>query len=274
MHENSQAQIISTYEAAANALSALCLHIRTELKNLPLWVIDGEVFNADRNKLIDALNNFGPTPGLMPQETFSCPGAVACTLKTLGLIEQVNTAKTAFKTQIALCKQQTRHDISKVIRHALAQAGYTAVKLKQVYRHIPFIAYHPRRIAWARGKHNSSQNLSKVEVEKRLIKIGQGAHIDIQLAKLAMLDCATSLVIHRDIKACWMVNIATFKQEGHSLNEDIKTSLPVFYLHDEQLTEPTVCFSVKNTRGSKARSDKKIEAVAFLPSLSAYRKFT
>ena len=107
MHENLQAQIISTYEAVANALRVLCLHIRTEFKNLPLWVIDGEVFNADRNKLIDALNNFGPTPGLMPQETFSCPGAVACILKTLGLIEQVNAAKTAFKTQIALFKQQT-----------------------------------------------------------------------------------------------------------------------------------------------------------------------
>lgn len=263
--------LINAYEQVTSALDTLCLHLQQDLANLPVWVAEGQTFHTNRKLLLHALKHVGPTPSLTPQETYACPGAVACIPETIELIQTLNIAKDAFKAAIATIKNNTTQDLSKTIRCVLAQAGYTAIKLKQVYRHIPYIAYHPRRIAWSKGKHGLNKTISLNEAERLLLKAGQGKHIDVQLAKLATLDDKTRLVIHRDIKPCWVVNIATFKEGTQSRFEDIKTSLPLFYLHDAECAPPVVGFSTPNERTVVVRTDKTLEEKPFLPSIHAFR---
>lgn len=263
--------LIHTYEQVIATLDRLCVHIQQTLTGLPIWVAEGQAFHANQKQVLYALKHFGPTPDLTPQETYACPGAVACTSETLVLIQAVNQSKEAFKAAIAAIKNNAAQDLSKTIRALFAKAGYTAIKLKQVYRHIPSINYHPRRIAWSKGKHGLHKTINLKEAERLLLRAGQGEHIDVQLAKLATLDEQTRLVIHRNIKPCWVVNIATFKQGKQSQFEDIKTSLPLFYLHDSELELPTVVFSEPNTRIAAVRSDKVLEENPFLPSIHAFR---
>lgn len=265
-------QLILLFEELLNLISKLNRHIQIDLTGLPLWVDNGaDGFESNRSKVMLALGNFSPTPGLSPQETFKCPGVVASTLTTLGLIEEVNTAKNAFKTLVRLCHQEMKQDVSKFVRDTLAHAGYPGIKLKQVFRHIAFITYHPRRISWTKGKHTTSKLLSKKTSEKMLKKAGQGEHIEIQRVKLNNLDHKTKLVQHRCIKPLWIVNIASFKENKRSKYEDIRTALPLFYLHDQQLTGPIVGFGKLKVQNRKTRSDKKIESIPFLPSISVYR---
>lgn len=265
-------QLILLFEELLNLISQLNLHIQTDLKELPLWVDNGaDGFVSNRSKVMLALGNFSPTPGLSPQETFKCPGAVASTLTTLDLIAEVNAAKNIFKALVRLCHQEMKQDVSKFVRDTLAHAGYPSIKLKQVFRHIAFITYHPRRISWTKGKHTTSKLLSKKASEEMLIKAGKGEHIEIQRVKLNNLDHKAKLVQYRCIKPIWVVNIASFKENKRSKYEDIRTALPLFYLHDQQLTGPMVGFGKLRVQNRKTRSDKKIESVPFLPSISVYQ---
>ena len=272
MFVNYGKQLILLFEEILKLISKLNRHIQIDLKGLPLWVDNGvDGFESNRSKVMLALGNFSPTPGLSPQETFKCPGAVASTLTTLDLIEAVNTAKNAFKALVRLCHQEMQQDVSKFVRDTLAHAGYPSIKLKQVFRHIAFITYHPRRISWTKGKHTTSKLLSKQASEEMLIKAGQGEHIEIQRVRLNNLDYKAKLVQHRCIKPIWVVNVASFKENKRSKYEDIRTALPLFYLHDQQLPGPMVGFGKLKVQNRKTRSDKKIESIPFLPSISVYR---
>ena len=265
-------QFVSCFTALLQALDSFNAHIQTELNKLPLWVDNGaEVFVRNRDKVIFALANFSPTQGLSPQETFKCPGVVAGTAQTLMLIDRLNQSKSSFKELVRVCQQSTQQDITKFVRDTLAHAGYPGIKLKQVFRHINYINYHPRRIAWTKGKHTTSKQLSKHASEKLLDKAGQGLHIEIQKVKLNGLHAETKLIKHRAIKPGWVVNIGSFKENNCSAYEDIRTALPLFYLHDQQLPNPIVCFSKLRAKNRKIRIDKQIESVAFLPSISVYR---
>lgn len=265
-------QFVSCFTTLLQTINICNAHIQNELGELPLWVDNGnEVFVRHRNKVTFALANFSPTPGLSPQETFKCPGVVAGTPQTLALIDKVNQSKTMFKELVRVCQQSTDQDMTKFIRDSLAHAGYPGVKLKQVFRHISYIAYHPRRVAWTKGKHTTSKQLSRQASEKLLDKAGQGLHIEIQKAKLSGLPHQTKLIKHRAIKPSWVVNIGAFKENNCSAYEDIRTALPLFYLHDQKLPNPIVCFAKPREQKRKMRMDKKIESVAFLPSISVYR---
>lgn len=265
-------QFIRCFTELLQALDDCKAHILSDLTQLPLWVDNGaEEFVKNRDKVLFALGNFEPTPGLSPQETFKCPGVVAGTKETLALIDKVNQAKNAFKEIVHTWQQTMRQDSTKFVRDSLAHAGYPGVKLKQVFRHIIYINYHPRRIAWTKGKHTTSKQLSKQDSEKLLDKAGQGLHIEIQKVKLSGLSHQTTLIKHRAIKPCWIVNIGSFKKNNCSAYEDIRTALPLFYLHHQELPPPIVCFAKPRVQNRKVRNDKEIESVAFLPSISVYR---
>lgn len=266
-------KFISCFTSLLQALDAFKTHIRSDLSELPLWVDNGaNNFVKNRAKVIFAIENFSPTHGLSPQETFKCPGVVASTPQTLVLIESVNQAKNAFKELVRAYQQSTQQDSTKFVRDTLAHIGHPGIKLKQVFRHIIYINYHPRRIAWTKGKHTASKYLSKQDSEKLLSKAGRGLHIEIQKVKLNSLSHQTKLIKHRLIKPCWVVNIGSFKENNCSAYEDIRTALPLFYLHKQQLPNPVVCFGKPRAQKRKTRMDKQIESIPFLPSISVYCK--
>lgn len=127
-------QFISCFKSLLQTLDSCKSHIQTKLIELPLWVDNGaDEFVNHRDKVIFALGNFSPTQGLSPQETFKCPGVVAGTKETLGLIDEVNQAKSTFKQLVRTCHQTMQHDITKFVRDTLAHAGYPGIKLKQVF---------------------------------------------------------------------------------------------------------------------------------------------
>lgn len=272
MSNNCEKQLISLYEEILSFIHKLSLHIHSDLQDLPIWSKEGMNNSAlNREKVIWALGNFSFTPGLSPQETFKYPAVIAGTVTTLHFIKEVNEAKEAFKNLVRLTQQEIDGDASKFIRNLLAHAGHPGIKLKQVFRHIPSIYYHPRRIAWTQGKHTSSKLLSKQASEEMLIKTGQGEHIEVQRDKLNRLGNNIKLIKHRRIKPVWVVNIGSFKENKRSKYEDIRTSLPLFYIHNQQYPEPIVSFNNKKIIERKSRSDKKIESTPILPSISVYR---
>lgn len=272
MSNNCEKQLIALYERVLNFTHKLSLHIHSDLQDLPIWSKEGmNNSNLNRGKVIWALGNFNFTPGLSPQETFKYPAVIAGTVTTLDLIEKVNEAKKAFRTLVGLNQQEIKQDTSKFVRDLLAHAGYPGIKLKQVFRHIASISYHPRRIAWTKAKHTSNKLISKQASEAMLIKAGQGEHIKVQMDKLNRLGNNIKLIKHRHIKPIWVVNIGSFKENKRSKYEDIRTSLPLFYIHNQQLPEPIVSFNNKKTTKRKTRSDKKIESKPILPSISVYK---
>ena len=268
MHEL-KTQFVTAVNAINDALNILCLHLHDDLTDYPVWVSNGEGgFTSSKDQLIYALKKFTPTPGLLPQETFSCPGAVGGNARTLELVKCVNAAKDHLKTVIADCQEFLG---ASAMKHIHANFGIGTVKLKEVYRHLKCINGHPRRIAWSKCIHNSHKVISSQESAALLTKMGTGTNIDIQMAKLSMLGEST-LVQYRRQKTQWVANFFMKNEQGASLRGLIRTGLPIFYLHDNELTPPVVCFSNKRPRVAKNIKHKKLEAEPFLPAINAYRK--
>lgn len=268
-------KLIGLFESCVKSINALCEHINNELIHFPLWVDNGTgQFIADREKVIYVLKHISPKEGLTPQETFDCPGVVAGTAKTIKLIEVVNSAKDAFKAEVQNYKHLFKANPTKPVRQILATAGFGGVKLLQVYRHIPYINLHPRRISWVKSVNSSRSIISHAKAREKLINAGRGEHIEIQLSKLSLLHSQEKLAIYRELGYFWGVNIATFKNENNKSNNYRirQVSLPVFYIHDNTKPEPEVYFSEKSNRtSSRSRVDKVIEDTPFLKSIRAYR---
>lgn len=267
--------IVQQFETVLKTLDKLGVHIQSKLIHYPVWVDSGKSgFISNREKLVQALMNFKLPSGVTPQETYTCPGAVGATKQTLELVVKVNQAKDAFKSAVQdfLAKQPANPYPTRKVRRILALSGYPAVMLKQVYRHLAFIDYHPRRIGWTRAKSGSHVVISQQKARELLLKAEKGRHIDIQLAKLSQLKQREKLVIFHEIKQSWIANVASFKnREGRSAMQKIRCALPVFYLHNGKSPLPEICFSSKINRNTKThRLDKKIQDKPFLNSINAY----
>ena len=263
-------KILTSFNFMHVTLNKLCLHIYDELC-LPLWIDNGSgALVEDRDRIIYALKHMVYDPHLTAQETFGCPGAIASTIETISLIQAVNKAKDAFKSVIHGIRQEFGSTSSKLIRDVLAQDGHGVVKLKEVYRHLHYIPFHPRRIGWTKARNGANVVISYQEALQRLLKGGEGHHVNVQLAKLSLLNKSDKLVIHRDIRPYWVANVAHFKTSLGTSYEKIRTSLPLFYIHDSNLPMPNVSLSHGKLR-TTVRSDKLIEKEPFLSMISAYR---
>ena len=263
--------ILSAFGNIESALHELGQHICSALAELPVWIYEGKGFDSNRTKAIAALNKFTPTPGLSPKETFQCPGVIAGTTDTFKMIQSVNAAKDAFLTIIKQYRQKTHPDPTKAIRDVLLQHGCGTIKLKMLCRHIKCIPHHPQRIAWSLGKHSTNITLSVTALQERLHSTGTGKHIDIQLSKLTNLK-PDALIRHVETKPLWVANFCIKKAGQADLRGLLRTSLPIFYLHDPKLPTPIVVLGNKKERKAKHRSDKQLEDQPFLPSVKAYRK--
>lgn len=263
--------IIKAFQNIERQVHRLCLHITDELAELPIWGDNGAGgFDDQRHKVVFALKNFGFDINLKPQETYQFPGAIAGTRKTLQLVTQGNQAKDDFRKLILEARNALNKDITKNIRSALYYAGYPGICLKQVMRHIQAIDYHPRRIAWTKGRGSSNVILNKKEALERLQKAGQGTHIQIQIEKISRLKNNEYLIKRREIKPHWIINIADFTPKS---KHAIRASLPLIYLHHNNKPLPQVCFSQKINRNTKvARADKKADEKPYLSSINAFRR--
>jgi hypothetical protein len=267
--------IVNCFNALLKSLEEFENYVYKDLKNNPVWINDPankELLISDYNHFIAAITDFYPGDLETPQHTKSFQGALGGNLTTLQFVSLINKSKDQLKAVINEYLEEIKIKDTQVIHTILKNAGFPRLKLKQVYRHIPCIDYHPRRITFTQVKHNSHIVISKKELAARLNKIGKGRHIDVQQQKLQYLD-DDKLAIHRDTQSLWAANIATFKnEEGLSFTKKLMTSMPIVYLQEEGLPSPEVSFSRRQKRPLlTVRSDKKIEDDVFLPSAAAYR---
>jgi len=275
-------QLVATFESVLEALNKLCLHILDDLADLPLWVFDDKAgWAADRDKLVYVLKHMDHRPGLTPQETYVCPAVVACTTETIGLIEQVNAAKLSFKALVQAYLKFLQTNRTKVVRKLLADSGYGAVKLKQVYRTIHYLDYHPQRIAWLKSRAGSYHKLDIPTAKEMLIKAGQGEALEVQMSKLNLLNPDDSLVVYHPIKPCWGANITSFNSDCRrsTYTRLRKVGMPLFYLQHSDHSIPEVEIKVSDQTSSeqkngvpKYRRDKLIENQPFLTLIHAYRQ--
>lgn len=178
--------LLEAFDTIEIALNQLCLHMHDALRQFPVWVHNGaEGLEANRDKVIYVLKHFQPTPGLSPQETFACVGAVGGTLETLQLVERVNQAKTQFKQQVDQYLKDSLEQDTAIIREMLAHHGYPAMKLKQVYRHIRTIPYHPRRLPLAKAGITRIKSLPSVKQNNCYKKQGRGCILRFNRLSLA-----------------------------------------------------------------------------------------
>ncbi len=266
------ADIISSFELFLKALDKLCNHIQNDLQKYPVWIDNGQgQFIHSRKQAVSAIKHVSPSINLSPTETFVCPGVIGGTIKTFALIDKLNKSKDNFKQTVLKYNDICKRNTTRPVREILAIAGYGGVKLMQVYRHITYVKFHPRRIAWSKSKNATYKKISLTEARNMLLKVRKGKHIDIQLSKLGLLKSRQKLVIFRKTRDYWGINLATFKNmRRNSINFRLRDeSLPLFYLHNSKLSEPVVCFS--NRSRTHNRTDKKIDNVPFLKSIKAYR---
>tara|TARA_B100000678_G_C18226340_1_gene509004 strand:- start:2937 stop:3758 length:822 start_codon:yes stop_codon:yes gene_type:complete len=263
-------ELISKFLYLTELLNNFHAHMDSKLSHLPAWFGEKSV-NDDKAPLKQAFSEWS-YDSEVGHSTLSCPGALAGTVETLQLVVDINAAKDDFKTFATKYLKDHQLTNTKLIRQLLKQAGFPGIRLRQVYRHIRTLSFHPKRISFTQTHHNTYRIISKEEALLRLQKVGSGPNIDWQKAKLASIS-DEKLVIRHDIKPLWAVNASTFKFDtGRSQYLKLLTRLPVVYLHDETQPLSLVGFSRPYQRHQKKpRSDKRIESTPFLPSIFAYR---
>ncbi len=241
-----------------------------EKANLPFVIQKANRFVRDKNLLFYALHHMSSEKDLSMVETYARPGAVACTAKTLILIEKLNLSKDEFK---AVVRDYTQcHGLwhPAEVREILLKAGYGVVRLKEVFRHLVAVDYHPKYMSWCKGKRYSSKQITHVEAREKLLNLGEGKAITLQLNKLSALRKKEHFVVRKEIPPCWFANIKAFGVKGKGSIRCYRSSLPIFYLLDKYLAEPAVIFS-KQKSSVPERSDKLTTDKPFLPSIHAYR---
>jgi hypothetical protein len=264
-------KVIEHFKALHYQLNELAEHISNDLASYPVWVMDKGELTNNRNIAEKIFLEFSHHSNL-GQETLSCPGSIAGNLKTVDLVKNINEAKSVFQATCSFYLKMLDTRDTQPIRKLLGGIGYPDIKLRQIYRKINYINFHPRKISFTLSKHNSHRVVSKKEALDKLNKLGQGSHIHWQCDLIKKMD-DEKIVIHDEIKPIWAVNLSTFKKEdGKSDFMKILTRLPIIYLHDFNLPPPQVNFSRGYERKNNSpRADKKIETEPFLPSLRGYK---
>jgi hypothetical protein len=275
-----RSQLINAFDNIRQKLQQLSDHILVELTPFPIWLgVEGEFIQNDipgetmtvREKAARALSYFKYEPGQSAQETFSCPAVIAATMDTLLLIEAVNQAKDDFKAVVMEIKKIVGRAMSRSIQDSLAQHGQGVVKLRQVYRHLHYVNYHPVRIAWTKGRNCSNKILTTAQAKEKLLALGlkEGGGVAVELTKLGELSESEPLIQHYPVKPHWQVNISRVNEDGYSVTQNIKNSLPFFYVHQEKREMPLVEYADKRPR-RVIRANKLIAEEPYLRLIHAY----
>ncbi len=172
---DSSNQLISLFENLNEILSLFKIHL-SDLKSNQIWINDEdhEIFSNNTSQFIEAITDFYPSPFGRAQQTSSYQGALGGNQETLKLTLKLNDAKDNFRKACHEIMIEQRKCETALIHKVLKDSGFPSLKLKQIFRHIPILDYHPRLISYCKTRHNSKLKISKNDAEKRLIKVGKG----------------------------------------------------------------------------------------------------
>lgn len=239
-----------------------------EKTTLPFKVLRGQQFISDRSLLRYTINHLSADKGLSTIETYKRPGVVASTPAMIKQVVTLNQAKQHIKASIKAYQQAHKQTNTAEVRHLLAQAGYGLVRLKEVYRQYIVIVQQPTQVTWFQSKHYSSVKLSRREAKDKLLAYSETAAIDLQLKRLAQLPRKEHLVVRHAIDPIWYANLVLPSTNEKSVIRTVKTSIPLFYLHDAVVPLPLIQYRTVSPR--RKRKDCRVSNEPYLPILHAY----
>ncbi len=245
------------------------------------WVFDLEKQNyygqEARRRLTATLEQLEYQDDRDGRETEICPGIIGATPKLLRLAAELNTAKEAFKQKVLEVNRENKD----TARHILQDLGFPRIHFKHLYRHLPILLKKPDSVRFTWGATRSIVKISRQEAYRRLASLaGDSPSLGFhkQFAALSALRPDEYIAIVQDLRphikanVCWVRNEGKEKQVTRKL---ISAALAILIPLEPGEELPKYSAAYPDERKSrKQRSDVKIEAEPFLPSIRGHRYLT
>jgi len=216
------------------------------------------------------------------RETRNRHGLIGVENEVIEIASQLNRAKQQFKRLCSAYSDTERRPLvarlyqrSEKLQQVLQHSGASRLHIKQCYREIPLLTSRPHRVGF--NWYNSGRSIRRVTVEdclQMLLKMDTSQpHIQVQLDKLAHLSEQIPLAQLQPQVPVMRANIA-WKENDQWIRKARNCPLPILFPlasgeafpeHNEpDLTPP-------EHRSRAERSDNRIAAEAFLPSLRVHQ---
>lgn len=281
-----QAELIRSYQRLVEELQGLATSLKQSV--LPLWIpltdTEKSLGLSAIDKAIEYYCDIWYQDNQDGRLTRSCHGLVAAAPQVLEQCQNVNFAKTQFKSIVQAIRsapkgKQWITDLNQrtpQLRQDLNHKGLGRLHLKQCYRLIPIAPAHPYRAGF--NWYTSGRSIRKVsasEIEQKLVKMGlDKPHIKLQFDLLRQLTSNTPLAQVQQQAPLMRANLRYSEQNSTQNRTAINLSLPLLFPWDSkrpfpEYNEPPL--TPPDQRRRQVRSDCIIEEHPFLPSLRIHR---
>lgn len=224
-----------------------------------------------------------------PREILVGAGLIGGSEKTLTAVIALNDAKDDFKqVMLALKKAKLKHLKVEVdhlfesmlekrpesIASSLRKVGLARLHLKQCYRRIPVFFECPLKVSWTWANTRAITRITQDEARQLLLKQGNDYPIELQLNKLAALNPNEPLAIVQELAPHLRANVVLACEKDQERRVMVKGPMPIFYLAKAGEAFPEIRppgLKRGKNKERAVRSDVKLEAEAFLPSIRVHR---
>lgn len=234
------------------------------------WPVGGDA----RQRVIEAITTVRYQDGQAPNTALSFPGVVAVSPETAAALEALNAAKNTLRAALRAMDGQrvTRADGVRepLSRAALHDLGEPRLHLLQAWRLVPLIA-RPLQIGFTWAHVRKVSRLSVAEATTRLQRLGEGPHLQMQLARLAELDPAETLA---EVLPAAVHPRANLLMDAKGARQQLRVVLPIAFIDAPHRPLPPIS-ALPPTREADPyrlrRRDVRLEDEPFLPSLHVHR---
>lgn len=223
------------------------------------------------------------------RETRSCFGLLAVSENIIQLAEGVNETKANLQKAVQLIQKEFKQNWPMLhedlncrnpdVRDAMQFNRLARVHLKQCYRNIPILSGTPDKVGF--NWYKSGRSIKRISVKdamNALSKLNMEApHIQLQMKQLAYLDSNTPLAKVQTLAPIMRANIVYKDEIGkqiHTRRQAMNVSLPLLFPVESKKGFPNHNQPELNPpeqRMRMDRSDAKIDAEPFLPSIRVHR---
>lgn len=287
--------VITTFSNLKQKLQIATEHICVSDQDLPAWFQPPPMLpltpqSTTRQQACALLAQLEYLDAQQPREILVGAGLIAASATTLDALQDLNTAKNAFKqamlklraAKIAPSHEMLATNFEKLLPQRdidvatkLSRMGLARIHLKQCYRKIPYFKLRPHKVAWTWANTRSIKKISVSEAQEMLSKQYRDAGIEQQIRLLQGLDPNEKLAIIQDLAPHLRANIV-LPDGNDSKRLMVKGPVPIFYLMSDDPTLPEFIPAGAKRGKDKdrmVRKDVKINPEPFLPAIRAHRYY-
>lgn len=279
--------LLESFEGLLDTLAALCSALRDDAP-LPVWVsrTNQELDEGldMRLKAIRLYQTLWYEDGQDGRETLTCPGIVGASPATLELAHACNTAKDTFKAAILALKGLSKPEVNALmadlhrrneeVAAAMKRLGAARLNLKQAYRHVPLLDVRPVKIGFTWSKQGRTiQRTTPPEARRLLERRSDNPQAQSELQRLAHLPDTEVLARVRSVCPHLRANIVFARPVDGVERRLMQAPLPILVPLVRGQSLPEFVPIGPEPLGSLRlqRSDVRIEAEPFLPSIRIHR---